>query len=254
MKSVQLSPEHFKDKSLMIATPCYGGALCYEYVLSIYKLSTLLSSFGIKHELNLMANESLITRARNHLIAQFMTSNKTHIIFIDADTDFDEKDVLKFLYCDKDILCGAVPLKTLPTVYNSYINTNDNEEIKRDDDFFIELDTIGAAFMMIKKNVIKKMFNAYPKLKYKPSESFAKALSSTTKEKEEIQDNCYALFDTSIETHKDHFEGQDSGYWAEDFTFVKRWQELGGKILLNPDVKLNHVGRYNYKGDLSKIL
>ena len=147
-----------------------------------------------------------------------------------------------------------MPLKTLPIVYNSCINTKDDGEIEMDDDFFIELDTIGAAFMMIKKNVIKKMFNAYPQLKYKPSESFAKALSSTKKEKEKIQDNCYALFDTSIETHKDHLEGQVSGYWGEDFTFVKRWQKLGGKILLNPDVKLNHVGRYNYKGDLSKIL
>ena len=99
MNSVKLKAEHFINKSLMIATPCYGGELCAEYTLSIYKLSSLLSAFEIKHTLNLMANESLVTRARNHLVAQFIASDYTHMMFIDADTDFNEQDILKFLYC-----------------------------------------------------------------------------------------------------------------------------------------------------------
>ena len=255
MNSVKLKAEHFVNKSLMIATPCYGGELCAEYTLSIYKLSSLLSAFEIKHTLNLMANESLVTRARNHLVAQFIASDYTHMMFIDADTDFNEQDILKFLYCDEEILCGAVPQKTLPTVYNSYLETTPDGNIKKSKKHgFIELDTIGTAFMMIKREVFEKMFKAYPNLKYKPPKEYAIRMSNSKEQKEKLNNSCYALFDTSLSYHKAHLDGKDEGYWGEDFTFVKRWQKIGGKILLDPSIKLNHIGRYSFQGDISKIL
>jgi hypothetical protein len=39
-------------------------------------------------------------------------------------------------------------------------------------------------------------------------------------------------------------------YLSEDFTFCKRWTEIGGEIWVDLDSKLTHVGATEYKGDL----
>ena len=64
--------------------------------------------------LETMANESLITRARNNLVAKCM-SNKdiSHIMFIDADVGFDVESIYKLIAHDKDIVGGIYPRKHL---------------------------------------------------------------------------------------------------------------------------------------------
>jgi hypothetical protein len=53
-----------------------------------------------------MMNESLITRARNGMAYDFMQSDATHLMFIDADITFDPKDIVRMIDADKDIICG----------------------------------------------------------------------------------------------------------------------------------------------------
>jgi len=35
--------------------------------------------------------------------------------------------------------------------------------------------------------------------------------------------------------------------------FCRRWQEVGGEIWVHSKVLLNHIGHYEFQGDLSKI-
>ena len=136
-----------------------------------------------------MGNESLITRARNTLVAQFLDQcdknpeEHTHLMFIDADISFPAQSILRMIDYDKDIVTGVYPRKSIDWVgmkervkkgdfelmeekslgYN--INMAHPESIQMDKGFIEVLDS-ATGFMLIKKEVFYKLMKAYPYLKY----------------------------------------------------------------------------------------
>lgn len=228
---------------LFIATPCYNGIVNAQYTQSLVNFTSLALQNNLKFGYFTRSNESLITRARNDLVFTFMQSPATHLMFIDADINFDPSDILKLLYYDKDIVTGAYPTKMIDWQNMSTAKTNSVKELqqkaikyasgfndKKNKDGLIEVTYGATGFMLIKKEVIKKMINRYPEVSYMP----------------EVYDNenerglpKYALFDTMIYNNK---------YLSEDYTFCHRWQQMGGKIYLDPTIVLDHVGTYTFKG------
>lgn len=56
----------------------------------------------------------------------------------------------------------------------------------------------------------------------------------------------YAFFDVSIDP-------VSRAYTSEDFTFCKRWKEIGGQVFLAPWTRTVHVGTYEYVCDLGAV-
>ena len=83
-----------KKIGVMVATPCYGGLLSEGYLHGILSLTQFAAKNKFKVHLNTMGNESLVTRARNTLVSQFLDycekddKSFTHLMFIDADIGF----------------------------------------------------------------------------------------------------------------------------------------------------------------------
>lgn len=230
---------------LFLATPCYGGMVCQEFMQSV--LCTLhtcmINRVGL--QVFMIGNESLITRGRNQLVAEFMASDCSHLMFVDADIEFNPHDVLKLISHNKPIVAGAYPLKKEPT---SYVVNLRPDALQLDD--LVEVMDAGTGFMMIKREVITKMQNAHPELHYTgdlEGDEYRKDLNSKEDHRQRLKENLYSLFDTS------HDKGDNNNYLSEDYTFCRRWQKIGGKIWLDSTIKLNHVGRKIYKGDASLI-
>ena len=114
-----MSDDKSKDSSsnkkigVTVATPAYGGLLCEGYFHGILKLSALFAQQkDWKLYINTMGNESLITRARNTLVAQFLDlcekepEAHTHLMFIDADIGFTAEGVKRMVDYDKDSYGG----------------------------------------------------------------------------------------------------------------------------------------------------
>jgi len=95
-----------------ILTPCYGS-LCYvNYVLCLQSTFDLFRSVGIEHKVEFCRNDSLVSRARNNLVAKAMNDPlMTHILFIDADITWEPADVLKLIICNKSLCGGVYPIK-----------------------------------------------------------------------------------------------------------------------------------------------
>ena len=73
-----------------ICTPCYGGAVHEKHYVSVVSFVIASMKNNMNFTLETMANESLVTRARNNLVAKCMSNKQiTHILFIDADVGFD---------------------------------------------------------------------------------------------------------------------------------------------------------------------
>jgi len=234
-----------RETILFVATPCYGGLVNERYAQSLVQLVSQGMQLGIKIGYFTRSNESLITRARNDLTATFLTTPATHLMFIDADINFNASDVFKMITANKDIITGAYPTKTINWENMSRKGKTEIEELqknsiryasglkdsKRTLDGLYEVQDGATGFMLIKREVIEKMIKHYPETRYMP-EVFDDA-SQVGVEK-------YALFDTMIENGR---------YLSEDYTFCRRWQNMGGKIYVDPSIVLDHVGTYTFKGN-----
>jgi hypothetical protein len=178
-----------------------------------------------------MVNESLVTRARNNLMAKMMSNTQaTHFMFIDADIRFQPESIFQMLACDKEVIGGLYPKKALPVNY--VINLQPQTKIQGD---IFTVDTMGTGFLMFKRDVYQKLIQAHPETKYVDDVGLGK----------QYEPMMYAIFDCNIDA-KGH-------YLSEDWLFCRRWSALGGEIWAHGKVLLNHIGHYEFQGDLSKM-
>ena len=259
---LEIKIDDLRKERIFIATPCYGGQLTEAYFRSTIRLLTFCNQHQIPVAFGTIANESLVTRARNVLVAYFLQSNFTRLMFIDADIEFQVEDVIKLIAHNKDVVVGAYPKKGVnwQRIRESVRGTHDalddrqiasfgsdyainfkflNREQKQIaiENGLIRLHDGATGFMMIKREVVDKMIEAYPDLKYNNDLNTPK----------ELDPHFYAFFDTMIDP-------KDKRYLSEDYTFSRRWQDIGGEIWLDPSISLNHYGSFNFQGNPAQII
>lgn len=224
-------PYDFKGIHLHIGIPCYGGMVSEPTMTSFLRFILMATQAGLNWSLDTMVNESLVTRARNNLMAKMMTNTAaTHFLFIDADIRFQPESIFQMLACDKDVIGGLYPKKALPVNY--VINLKPETKIQGD---IFTVDTMGTGFLLFKRHVYEKLIVAHPETKYVDDVGLGK----------QYEPMMYAIFDVGIDA-KGH-------YLSEDWQFCRRWAAIGGEIWAHGKVLLNHVGHYEFAGDLSKM-
>jgi hypothetical protein len=251
-----------KQKSVFIATPMFGGQCNYMYMISLINLLTKLSQAGIPAMFEVAANESLITKARNILVEGFLRSQATHMLFIDADLGFDADDVVRMIQADKDIIGGQYAKKKMnwdavkhvvssrpeipPHAINAVIAESTFKPVGDQLSFNInepvEVESIATGMMLINRRVFTEMAARMPEIKILSGGSETMDPKTMTRVADGTRE-AHAFFDVSI-------DAATRAYTSEDFTFCKRWRQLGGQIFLAPWTKTVHVGTYEYVCDL----
>jgi glycosyltransferase involved in cell wall biosynthesis len=213
----------------MIAMPCYGGVVSDKTAKGLFNLGKELRTAGIDHGLLTMANESLVTKARSRIANFFMNNTEyEYILFIDADIGFTPEDVFKLIVSQKDIVCGAYPMKGIPLRYNYNIS---KPEVRDGD--LIKIDNIGFGFALIHRKVFSSIISKYgEELKYYPPTD-----NSSYPPTEQEYHNSYHYF---LELKK------DMSYLPEDFSFFERAKSVGYDAWLNTSIRLAHVGSHVY--------
>jgi hypothetical protein len=218
------------------------------------QLQPLLRSEKIDFSLALTASESLITRARNFIVSQFLgRPDLTHLLFIDSDIGFDPNAVTRYVSANKDVVAGIYPIKGLdvekvrglakdmPLASVLRYATKLCEGEVADADGFIRAEYAATGFMLIRRNVLEQMVTAYPELHYRYSFTGDKTATAADLA------NLYALFDTSLDP-------ESKQYLPEDYTFCRRWRALGGEVWVDAHSKFTHVGTFPFQGDFSQFL
>jgi hypothetical protein len=256
---LEVSVEKLRKNKLFIATPMYGGMAHGMFVKSCLDLQSVCNNYGIETRFSFIFNESLITRARNYLVDEFLRSGYTHMLFIDSDIHFDPKDVIALLALDKEIIGGPYPKKSIKwgSVIEAVkrkpeITPAELEKVTGDYVFNavagtgqfnvgepLEVLEIGTGFMMIRREVFDKFKEAYPEFSYKPDHVGQANFDGTR--------YIHAYFDTVI----DH--GASDRYLSEDYMFCQWWRKIGGKVWLCPWMKTHHIGTYAFTGDMPAV-
>ena len=250
---------------LVILTPCYGSQCYVNYVSSLLNTMTLFSKLGLKLRVEFCKNDSLVSRARNNLIAKAMHDKETtHMLFIDADITWNPVDIIKLVLADKNIVGGVYPIKNYEwaklvepgkNVIEEWIEKKRNSELSAvvsDKDIIqhrlmrYNLNYLGntleivhnltkvrhlaTGFMMVSRDTIEKMSRAFPSTKYVDDVGFLQG---------DENDHAFALFDCGVE---------DGHYCSEDWLFCSRWSKMGGEIWVDVTINLNHCGVEDFKG------
>lgn len=217
---------------IVFGLPMYGGFCTAEFCASMAATQASLDVAGIEYRVIQHINDSLIPRARNCLVARFMRDPELkdfdRFMFIDADMEFKPEDVAKLwnLSFNHDMVTACYPNKKDEGGTTAW---KDGKLVNLDSlDGPTPIDYAGTGFMMVKRSVFAAMQDAYPE----------------TRHMEGHVGEVYALFDTMV-TEDEHWE--DRWYVSEDYLFCQRWRALGGEIILDPSIRLGHVGRKVYR-------
>lgn len=256
---ISIKQEDLQKKSIFVATPMYGGMNHGLYMKSCLDLQSLCTQYGIAIKFSFLFNESLITRARNYLVDEFLyRSDCSHLLFIDSDINFDPRDVLALLALDKDIIGAPYPKKTIKwksiktaLTKNPTLEAQTLEKLTGDFVFNpvkgtaqfsvtepLEVMEIGTGFMMVKREVFPKFAEAYPHLKYKPDHLGQAHFDGTR--------YIHAYFDTTIDAESER-------YLSEDYMFCQWSRKIGLNIWLCPWMRTSHIGTYHFQGDLPAV-
>ncbi len=185
---IQVKVEDLKKNKLFVATPMYGGMAHGLYLKSCLDLQGIMSRYGVDVKFSFLFNESLITRARNYLVDEFLRSDCTHLLFLDSDIHYNPQDVVALLALDKDVIGGPYPKKSInwnniahaarnhpdlePRELETLVGEYVFNVVKGTSQFSVteplEVLEIGTGFMLVKREVFDKMAVEYPNIRYKP--------------------------------------------------------------------------------------
>ena len=238
---------------LFVSTPMYGGQCFGFYNQSLIQLNNLLRNSGNECVVSFMFNESLITRARNALAHNFLKTDCTHLMFIDADIRFNPGDIPPMVDADKEIICGIYPKKEInwQSVKDAVERGVTVDQLKHHTGSFVvnlveysatvtvpinqpvEIWNGGTGFMLIKREVFEQLANKVPTYVNDVTD-----LSGSIK-----NDEIKEYFTTSIEDGTRRL-------LSEDYHFCNIWRKAGGKVWAAPWVQLAHIGTYAFEGQL----
>lgn len=260
----QIDLNKLRERELFIMTPAYGGMVSAFYSQALLNLSNVFNKYGLKYNYFSLVNESLITRARNYCVDEFLRSSATDLLFIDADIQFKPEDVLGLWSTlaenpkEYDIIGGTYPKKNIswekikkavdkgfadknPAVLEHFAGDFVFNPLKSGEInlmYPVEVLETGTGFMMIQRETFEKLQNDHPEWMYKPDHVRNKNFDG----KREI---CMFFQDPIDEVSRRQL--------SEDYFFCQQARKSNMKVWICPWINLNHTGTYNFVGNIQAI-
>ncbi|GJH29102.1 hypothetical protein [Caballeronia novacaledonica] len=250
-----------KPTHIYIATPSYGGSATTCYINGLLDLVNSRFHSGITFTVGFNNFESLITRARNVMVANFLANEEfTHLMWIDSDIGFTAADVLRLVRADRLVAAGVYPKKTegwpqggleaaLPagTRHSDFRARYSRFPVSArvaadapDADGFLEVVDAPTGFMLIKREVFVALMRHFPDLRYTPYESDLGVTATRG-----ATDFHYAFFDTMIDP-------ETGFYLSEDYAFCRRVARIGVRPVIDTRSSLIHQGSVKFEGSFGR--
>ncbi|HZZ03495.1 hypothetical protein [Paraburkholderia sp.] len=250
--------------NVYVATPSYGAVVTTDYVLGLLDLYDEAAQHGFGLQVNFNSFDSLITRARNTMVAEFLADARfTHLMWIDGDIGFKGADVVRLLQADRAVVAGVYPLKIdgwpaggleegLPAgstkadfrarhaMYPAVVRGDDALEV--DAEGFLDVLYAPTGFMLIRREVFLALMQRFPELHCR----------SKLADRPELDVGAsaaflYAFFDTMIDP-------ESRLYLSEDYAFCRLIESIGITPAVDARSNLRHQGIAVYEGDLARSL
>ena len=249
--------------NVFVATPSYGGVVTTSYVRGLLDLYDTADQYGFGLKINFNSFDSLITRARNTMVAEYLADDRfTHLMWIDGDIGFKGSDVVRLLQADRPLVAGVYPLKTdgwplegLPEAlpagttkadfqasFARYPATAVSGKLEPDENGFLDVIDAPTGFMLIKREVFLKLASSFPELQYRPG-----LVGRPEHNVGKMAAFHYAFFDTMIDPQSGTLPLRGLCILPTD---RGNWHYAGNRYA----VELTHQGSAMFEGDLGRSL
>lgn len=219
------------QRNVWIAIPAYTGQIHLGTMRSLITDMLSLADRGDKVTIFDESGNAMIADCRGLIVAKFLESEATDLVFIDSDVCWEAGGLLKLVDAPVDFVAGIYPQRRDPIAY--CVRYLDKPELQATEEHpdLLEVDGVPAGFMRLSRAMLQKMVAQY----------------SDTEFHCDVAPNgrAWALFDPyRIGRLK----------FGEDYSFCRRWRDIGGKVYVAPEIKMGHVGYKTFTGSLGQWL
>lgn len=216
-------------RKLFVGLPAYDHKVSVKLAIALARLAQAAPQHGVDIIIGSLCGCSVVSRARNLLVLDFLDTDATDLIFIDADINFSHEDVFRLMAFGSDpknaILAGVPRTRTEELSYITRLDHDENNRLTFDSMGLVRAQRVATAFMLIRREIFTTLCDAHPEwLAYDPR----------------VGKDVYSIFD---------FKSERGGYTGEDFLFCDRARAHGFGVWVDPTIKLGHMGVQEYLGD-----
>lgn len=216
-------------RSIFIALPAYDFKVSLKLAVSLARFTQLAPQHGIDVQIGSICGCSVVSRARNLLVKDFLDSPCTELLFIDSDINFEPEAIFRLMAWGSDSKKGivaAVPrTRDVNKTFISDLDTDAHGQLTMDGMGLVRAQRVATAFMWVQRGVFEKLVAENPDWAYFDKRA-GKDLS--------------AVFD---------FKVTREGYIGEDFLFCDRARAAGYEVWIDPTITLGHMGVQEYVGN-----
>lgn len=216
------------SKKVFIATPTYSGKLDADYLYSLLYTVDKLRSHSVEFEHYVMSHNCHVDDSRNGILRDFLLSKCDELVFIDADVAWEPDALVKLIKHDRDVVAGVYPKRTLDDEQWP-VRVGEGVTLQADKDGLVEVLGAPTGFMKIKRHVLEKLWSKNTNRQFYG-------------QGDGPGDDPYRIvFERAYE---------DGHRMSGDYNFCHQWRKMGGKIYVDPELYLTHIGEVPFSGTL----
>lgn len=216
-----------EQRHVWIAIPAYTGQIHLGTMRSILTDLLLLAERGDKVTIFDESGNAMIADCRGLIVAKFLESDATDLVFVDSDVTWESGALLRMVDQPMEFVSGIYPQRRDPENYCVQWLI-DRAELRGDPETgLLEVMGVPAGFMRMRRSMLEKMVAHYT-------------------------DTAFYCTDAPNETVHALFDPVRIGKvkYGEDFSFCKRWRDIGGQVWIDPEINMGHVGFKTFIGSL----
>src|SRR5262245_668683 len=159
-------------RSLFIAIPCHSSIIPVGTAISLLQTAADLQTLGLTTQTVFWGGDSIVTHARNLLVAKFMASECTDMICIDSDIAWRTEDMVKLNKHKAYLVCRAYRYKSdpedspwRPLPHSGFmIDAETGKQVH--DGGVIEVEHMPMGFARLSRSCLERMIEAYKNMPY----------------------------------------------------------------------------------------
>lgn len=203
-------------QKVMLATPVYEKpAACYTF--SIASSREALHRAGIQTAYLLLSGNCHVDDARNRIVQEFLLSDCTDLVFLDADVSWEKEQLVQLCQFDEDLVGGVYPYRRDDERAMAKMPALLIEGETSDDRGLMRVAGLPTGFMRIRRRVLDELA--------KDADQYA--LSADRRSKVPV------VFERTF---------NNGTRLGGDLNFCRKWAEKGGAVLAAIYLRLGHSG------------